>query len=200
MNGFLVELKNMDKKDKKIKQLEVEITQLKKVEQELKISEERYRMLFEGAEDGIYTLDLKGKFTSGNRKAEEITGYKREELIGKYFTTLLPSKTEILRLLKIFKDIITSKGDAYKFETKLKNKQGNLVPIEIKGSILKDGGRPVGLLGIARDISERKKAEEELKAKNEKLEKFRVMATGRELKMIELKEKIEELEAKLKKS
>ena len=200
MSGFLVELKNMDKKDKKIKQLEVEITQLKKMEQELKASEERYKMLFEGAEDGIYTLDLKGRFTSGNRKAEEITGYKREELIGKYFTTLLPSKTEILRLLKIFKDIITSKGDAYKFETKLKNKQGNLVPIEIKGSILKDGGRPVGLLGIARDISERKKVEEELKAKNEKLEKFRVMATGRELKMIELKEKIKELEAKLKKS
>ncbi len=200
MSGFLVELKSMDKKDKKIKQLEVEITQLKKMEQELKVSEERYRMLFEGAEDGIYTLDLKGRFTSGNRKAEEITGYKREELIGKYFTTLLSDKTEILRLLKIFKDIITSKGDAYKFETKLKNKQGNLVPIEIKGSILKDGGRPVGLLGIARDISERKKTEEELKAKNEKLEKFRVMATGREIKMIELKEKIKELEAKLKKS
>lgn len=190
----------MDKKDKKIKQLETEITRLKKLEQELKTSEERYKKLFEGAEDGIYTLDLKGRFTSGNRKAEEICGYKKEELIGKHFIALLSSKTEVLRMAKIFKDIITGKGGAYKFETKLKNKQGNLVPIEIKGSILKKGRRPIGLLGIARDISERKQAEEELKAKNEELEKFRVMATGRELKMIELKEKIKELEAKLEKS
>jgi len=190
----------MDKKDKKIKQLETEIIRLKKIEQELKTSEERYEKLFEGAEDGIYTLDLKGRFTSGNRKAEEICGYKKEELIGKHFLALLSGKTEVLRMVKIFKDIITSKGGAYKFETKLKNKQGNLVPIEIKGSILKKGRRPIGLLGIARDISERKKAEEELKAKNEELEKFRVMATGRELRMIELKEKIKELEIKLEKN
>ncbi len=190
----------MDKKDQRIKKLEAKIIQLKKVEQELKASEERYEKLFEGAEDGIYTLDLKGRFTSGNRKAEEICGYKEKELIGKHFMALLPSKTEVLRLVKVFKDIIMGKGGAYKFETRLKSKQGNIVPLEIKGSILKKGKRPIGLLGIARDISERKEKEEELKNKNEELERFRKMATGRELKMIELKEKIKELEAKLKKS
>jgi PAS domain S-box-containing protein len=197
MNDFLVELENMDAKDKKIKKLEVKIAQLKKVERESKASGEHYKKLFEGVEDGIYTLDLKGRFTSGNRKSEEICGYKRGELIGKYFTTLLPNKIEVLRVMKIFKDILMSKGGAYRFEAELKNKQGDLVPIEIKGSILKEGMRPIGLLGIARDIGERKKAEEELKAKNEDLEKFQVMATGRELKMIELKEKIKELEIKL---
>jgi len=92
------------------------------------------------------------------------------------------------------------KSDVYRFEARLKSKQGKIVPLEIKGSILKEGKRPIGLLGIARDISERKQAEEKLKAKNEELERFRVMATGRELKMIELKEKIKELEAKLKKN
>jgi len=190
----------MDKRDKRIKQLEAEIVRLKKVEQDLKISEERYKKLFEAAEDGIYTLDLKGRFTSGNRKAEEICGYKREELIGKHFMDLLPNKAEVLKLAKIFKDIIMGKGGAYKFEARLKSKQGNIVPLEIKGSILKKGKRPIGLLGIARDISERKEKEEELKSKNEELEKFRKMATGREVKMIELKEKIKELEAKLKKN
>ena len=182
--------------NEKIKQLETEIIRLKSVEQELKISEERYERLFEGAEDGIYTLDLKGVFTSGNRKAEEICGYKREELIGKHFMSLLPNKLEIVRLLKVFKDIITSEGGTYKFETALKNKQGTLVPVEIKGAILKKRGRPIGIIGIARDITERKKADEELKNKNRELEKFRKIAIGRELKMIELKKKLKELENK----
>ena len=197
----------MDEKDReiqqlneKINQLEIEIIRLKSVEQELKISEERYERLFEGAEDGIYTLDLKGVFTSGNRKAEEISGYKREELIGKHFMSLLPNKLEIVRLLKVFKDIITSEGGTYKFETALKNKQGTLVSVEIKGAILKKRGLPIGMIGIARDITERKKAEEELKSKNRELEKFQKIAIGRELKMIELKKKIKELETKLDKS
>lgn len=197
----------MDEKDReiqqlneKIKQLEIEIIRLKSIEQELKISEERYERLFEGAEDGIYTLDLKGTFTSGNRKAEEICGYKREELIGKHFTSLLPNKLEIVRLLKVFKDIITSEAGTYKFETALKNKQGTLVSVEIKGAILKKRGLPIGMIGIARDITERKKAEEELKSKNRELEKFQKIAIGRELKMIELKKKIKELETKLDKS
>jgi PAS domain S-box-containing protein len=188
----------MDEKDKKIKQLEKEIVKLKKSEKELKSSEEYYKKLFEAAEDGIFTLDLQGRFTLGNRKAEEICGYKREEMIGKHFVSLLASKIEVVRMLKTFKDIVISKGGTYKFETRLKNKKGKLVPIEIKGSVLKEGKRPIAVFGIARDISERKKAEEELKARNEELEKFQGIAIGREVRMVELKNKIKELEAKLK--
>jgi len=189
-----METKNKKKQlTERIEELETEVIRLKGVEQKLKASEESYERLFEGAEDGIYTLDLKGMFTSGNRKAEEISGYKREELVGKHFISLLPNKLEIVRLLKVFKDIITGSG-VYKFETVLKSKQGTLVSVEIKGSILRKNGRLIGMIGIARDITERKKAEEELQNKNRELEKFKEMAVGREIKMVELKEKLKKLE------
>jgi len=179
-----------EKLEKKVKELESEASRLEK---KLKISEERFQGVLDAAEDGIFTLDLKGNFTSGNRKAEEICGYKKEELIGKSILTLL-SKENIPAILGIFNDIMTKRTLSYQFETEIKSKDGNLLPLEVKGSVVREGGRIVGVLGIARDISERKRALEELKKKNKELEQFNKLAVGRELKMIELKKKIKELE------
>lgn len=176
--------------EKKVKELESEVSKLEKT---LKISKERFQSVLDAAEDGIFTLDLKGNFTSGNKKAEEICGYKKEELIGKSILTLL-SKESVPAILKILNNIMTKRTLSYQFETEIKRKDGNLTSLEIKGSVVREGGRIVGVLGIARDISERKRVLEELKKKNKELEQFNKLAVGRELKMIELKKKIEELE------
>ena len=176
--------------EKRIKELESEVSRL---ERKLKISEGRFQSVLDAAEDGIFTLDLKGNFTSGNRKAEEICGYKKEELIGKSILTLL-SKESVPAILKIFKDIVAGSLTSYQFEVSIKRKDGNLVPLEVKGNVLREGGRIVGVLGIARNVSERKRVLEELKKKNKELERFNKLAVGRELKMIELKKKIKELE------
>ena len=185
----------LEELEKKVKELESEIIKLKK---KLKISEERFQSVLDAAEDGIFTLDLKGNFTSGNRKAEEICGYKKEELIGKSILTLL-SKESVPAILKIFNDIVSKKSLSYQFETEIKRKDGNLVPLEVKGSVVREGDRVVGVLGIARDVSERKRVLEELKKKNKELEQFNKLAVGRELKMIELKKELEKLEKQLKK-
>jgi len=175
--------------EKKVKELESEIT---KLEKKLKISEERFQGLFDAAEDGIFTLDLKGNFTSGNKKAEEICGYKQDELVGKSILSLL-TKESVPAILKIFNDIVAKRYLSYQFETEIKRKDGNWVPLEVKGRVVREEGRIVGVLGIARDVSERKQVLEELK-KNKELEQFNKLAVGRELKMIELKKKIEKLE------
>jgi len=66
----------------------VDITERKKENEELKSSEERLKLLFEFAPDAYYLNDLKGTFIDGNRAAEEMIGYKRQELIGKSFMKL----------------------------------------------------------------------------------------------------------------
>ena len=64
------------------------ITKHKQAEEELKDSEEYLKILFDYAPDAYYVNDLKGNFIDGNKAAEKLTGYKREELIGKSFLKL----------------------------------------------------------------------------------------------------------------
>ena len=78
----------LDRLYKKNAQLKESINQFKKNEKKLMISEERFRIIFEYAPDAYYLNDLKGTFINGNRVAEFLTGYKREELIGKSFLSL----------------------------------------------------------------------------------------------------------------
>ena len=184
--------------NKRIKELERKAERVKEIEKKLIISEERFRTLFEGADDAIFTLDLIGRFTSGNKKAEEICGYEREELMGKSFVTILEKK-DIPRILGIFKDIVAKKEGAYQFKSKIIRQDGTLVPIEVKGSIIREGGRIVGVLGIARDITKHERMIAELEKKNKELEQFNKLAVGREMKMIELKNKLKELEHQLTK-
>ena len=79
---------------KRINELEELETDHKKVEEALRESEDRFKTLFEYAPGGYYLSDLKGNFVDGNKAAEELVGYKKEELIGKNFLKLelLPPK------------------------------------------------------------------------------------------------------------
>lgn len=155
--------------DKEIVLIE-DVTDLREAEKKLKESEENFRRIFDSAQDGIFTLDLRGRFISGNKKAEEICGYKKEELIGKSFVELLPKK-EIPKVLEIFNNLILGKISFHKTEIEIIRKDGKIIPIELVGNILKKGKNIIGVEGIARDISERKEAERRLKIAKEKLEK-----------------------------
>ena len=158
-------LKTLQKKQ--VKSSANNIIERKQAEEKLKDSEEYLKILFDYAPDAYYVNDLKGNFTDGNRAAERLTGYKREELIGKNFLKLkLLSLTAIPKAAKLL--VKNLRGQPIgPDEFVLNRKDNSKVTVEISTYPIKIKGRTL-VLGIARDITERKKAIEEI----EKLAKF----------------------------
>ncbi len=146
----------------------VDITRHKQAAELLAESEEHLRNSLENAPDGVYISDLEGNFLYGNRRAEEIIGYKREELIGKNYIelNLLPEKS-LARALELLQDNRNGNSTGPD-ELELISKDGRRVPVEINTSILQLGGQPTAL-GFVRDITERKKLEEERQRSAERI-------------------------------
>ena len=147
-----------------------DITERKKAEEELRDSEEHLKILFDYAPDAYYINDLKGKFIDGNKAAERVIGYKKEELIGSSFLKLkLLSLADISKAVKLLaKNLIGLPSGPDEFV--LNRKDNSKVIIEISTYPVKIKGKTL-VLGIARDITERKKAEQQIKQGYEKLQR-----------------------------
>jgi len=128
-----------------------------------------FQCLFENASDAIYILDKRGKFVVVNHKAEELTGLKRQDFIGKPFRKIIPSRS-LPKAIRGFLDVIKGKEIRLELELKTATKKTTLVEVTSKPLIIK--GKIVGTLGIVRDISERKKVEEALRESEEKFRKI----------------------------
>ena len=134
----------------------------RQIEENLQNARERFELFFEHAPDAYYISDMKGTFLNGNLAAENLTGYSREELIGKNFLKLkllpagqIPKAAKLLALNALGK----STGPD---EFLLNCKDGSRVDVEILTAPMKMGGGKV-ILGIARDITERAIIEEALR-------------------------------------
>ena len=162
----------------KIVELEQQQVAYSKLEGELQSSQEKLNVIFDTAPDGYYIIDLLGNFLDGSRAAEAIIGYKREELIGKSFLklNLLPLK-ELPRAAKNLAQNVLGKPTGPD-EYTLIRKDGQRVPIEIRTMPTTLGGQKV-VLGIARDITERKKLVLELRQSHERFQSmFEAMTDG----------------------
>lgn len=137
-----------------------DITERKRTQEALKDSETRFRDLFENANDLIYTHDLQGNFTSLNRAGEIITGYKREEALQMNIAQVVaPDYLEMARqmtLRKIKGELPTS------YELQIVKKDGGRATLELSTQLIFKDEKPIGVQGIARDITARKLAEEQL--------------------------------------
>jgi len=137
-------------------------------ERALRASEERYRELFENANDVVYTHDLEGNLTSINRAAERLFGYSRTEALGMKFADLVaPESAEVAR--RAIERQIADESPAH-YELGILAKDGHSVTLGISTRLIFRDGKPVAVQGIARDITERKRTEEALQLANQKLE------------------------------
>jgi diguanylate cyclase (GGDEF)-like protein/PAS domain S-box-containing protein len=138
-----------------------------RMETALEQSEERYRELFENANDIVYTHDLEGHFTSLNQAGERITGWTRDDVLHMNIADVLsPEYLDLARRMMAIK-VAGEPPRIYKVE--IRSKGGQRIALELSTRVIKEDGRPVGIQGIARDVSERRRAEESLQTVNEKL-------------------------------
>lgn len=116
-------------------------------------SEEVYRALFAQAADGIFIANKQGRYIEVNQRGCQMLGYTREELLGLTMMDLIPDEDRGHDPLKLDK---LRTGSPFLKERRLRCKDGRLLPVEISAQMLEDGN----FLGMVRDISKRKKAEE----------------------------------------
>lgn len=136
-----------------------EIQERKQIETALRESEERYRDIFEHANDIIYTHDLEGNYASVNRANEAITGYSVEESLKLNALQVIAPEYRELAKSMLERKCAGEKTAAYEIE--VISKDGRRVALEINSRLNYQNGVPVGVQGIARDITTRKRAEKE---------------------------------------
>jgi PAS domain S-box-containing protein len=130
----------------------------RQTEEALRESEERYRVLFETAKDAIFVSDETGRFVDVNQAACEFLGYSREELLKLSPKEIDADPTGYDAFIKVRNGLT----DKLTFEINQMKKDGTHLPVEITGSFFNEKGQQRAL-AIARDITERKKTEEEKK-------------------------------------
>ncbi|HXI91185.1 MAG TPA: PAS domain S-box protein [Blastocatellia bacterium] len=147
-----------------------DVTASKQADEALRASEERYRDLVENAQDIIYTHDLKGNYTSVNQAVERITGYTREEALALNFEqSVAPEYLETARKM-IAAKLAGQKETVYDLE--IIAKDGRRITVEVNTRLVLQDGVPIGIQGIARDVTERKRAEEALRQSEERFRRY----------------------------
>jgi len=135
-----------------------DVTERKRAEAARGATETRYQELFDNANDIIYTCDLEGRFTSLNLMAERLIGYKREDVLKMDIGQIVaPEHLKLVR--QTIADMVANNTDTPPYEIEIICKDGRRLPVEINTRLIYENGRPVGIQGIARDMSERKRDE-----------------------------------------
>lgn len=152
-----------------------DITERTYAEEARRKSEEKYRDLFENANDAIFIVDADLNYIDVNNKAVEVFGYSREELLSMNILDVIPPEQKPLSEKEFMK--LKSKESYDKFVGKIRTKDGRWLDVEVSSSAIVENGKLIGSRDIVRDITDRKRLEEEF-LKREKLESLGVLAGG----------------------
>ncbi|MFO8102035.1 MAG: PAS domain S-box protein [Dehalococcoidia bacterium] len=160
--------------EERLVEQEKEIASLRATIEKLRESEEKFKTMFENANDHIAYVDLEDRIIDVNHKFEEIFGHNREDVIGKKFyefSALTPEASE--KSLEYTRKLIgEDPGQNPVLEFEAFDKNGNQVYLEVNPRAVVKDGKVVGFLSITRDITERKRAEEALHKHQDELERL----------------------------
>jgi PAS domain S-box-containing protein len=137
-----------------------DITERRQTEEALNESEERYRTIIEYSNDMIWTLDTEGNFLFFNKRSEEITGFKLEDWKGKSFAPLI-KQDDLVKVIEVFQK--TLGGEPQQYEVSVKKEDGIDIILLVNTAPIYSKGNVVGTVSFGRDITERKKTEEQIK-------------------------------------
>lgn len=168
--GFNNMLGQIEKTSKELRQLNEQLeqrvkertTDLTKTQAILKQSEEKYRKIVEETGDAVYSSDYKGYLTYINPICKKLTGYTESELVGKHFLEIIAPDWK-QKVAKFYKEQFDNKIQETSFSFPIITKSGERKWIEQTVTQLKEGDWITGQNAIVRDITDRKKAEDELK-------------------------------------
>ena len=143
-----------------------DISEKKNLEKNLRESETLYRELAERSIDVIYKVDLEGRLQYLSPSVENLIGYTPEELIGKpYLSFLSVDQRPGVEIALV--DALAG-NHVQGFQAEMTAKDGKAVPIEVNSSLIVEKGKPTGFQGVIRDVTERKRMENELRESEER--------------------------------
>ena len=125
--------------------------------------QEQYRVVTEALNDAVFTLDAEARFTFGNAAGERLTGYRLDELLGHPFMELVAPEN-LQELTDHFQRAIAGEALSPHVWAEMIRQDGSRVPIELSMANLVLDGHIIGCVGVARDITDRQHAEEQIRA------------------------------------
>ena len=146
-----------------------DITERKKAEEALRESEEKHRAILANIEEGYFEVDVAGNMTFCNEPLSRMLGYTKEELIGMNNREYMDANNA-KRVYNAFNRVYGTGKPEEMFGWRLVRKDGTPKDVEASVSLIKDSeGRPLGFRGVVRDVTERARAAEELRKREEML-------------------------------
>ncbi len=141
-----------------------DITERKKAEKEIKETTDKLQTIFENITDMVAYVDKYGKILDVNERVQDLLGYKPSEVIGKHFSKLgIVRLKDTPKIVKLFRDTVKSGKPSTPIELTINHKDGSSIDVEVFTRFIKKDGKAERIVSIFRNITDRKKAEEEIK-------------------------------------